>query len=157
MAHEQTTLPPLAPSPKTHSVGVFASLFDDAGRIVLVHQNYRGHCWSQPGGRLETGEAPVDGALREIFEETGVRAEITSFVGAYASPWRDDLVLHFLARVVSREPWVSDGEIIACESFALDSLPSPMRTTTRERILDAIAGRSNVFRTHHSTDDFTDL
>jgi 8-oxo-dGTP diphosphatase len=150
-------IPPVSPSPKTHSIGVFASVFDDDGRIVLVRQNYRGQCWGQPGGRLEAGEAPVQGVLREIFEETGIRAEITGFIGAYASPYRDDLVLHFRAQIVSREPWTPDDEIIGWETFAADALPSPMRATSRERIADAAANRSNVFRTHHTVDDFTDL
>lgn len=141
----------------THFIGVFASLFDDEGRIVLVRQNYRGQCWAQPGGRLEAGEAPLDGVLREILEETGYRAEIIGFIGASASPWRDDLVLHFRARIISREPWSPDSEITDCALFAPDALPEPMRTTSRARIADAVSGRSNVFRTHVSVDSYSDL
>ena len=141
----------------THSIGVFASLFDTDGRIVLVRQNYRGHCWAQPGGRLEPGEAPLEGVLREILEETGYRAEVTGFIGASASPWRDDLVLHFRARILGRDPWTPDDEIIDCAMFAPDTLPSPMRTTSQARIADALAGRTNVFRTHASVDSYFDL
>ncbi|HEY3813792.1 MAG TPA: NUDIX domain-containing protein [Caulobacteraceae bacterium] len=141
----------------THSIGVFASLFDDDGRIVLVRQTYRGQCWAQPGGRLEPGEAPLDGVLREIFEETGYRAEVTGFIGASASPWRDDLVLHFRARILRREAWTPDDEIADCALFPPDALPSPMRTTSRARIADAVAGRNNVFRTHASLDSYSDL
>jgi ADP-ribose pyrophosphatase YjhB (NUDIX family) len=87
----------------THTIGVFASLFDTDGRIILVRQSYAGKCWAQPGGRLEARENPVEGLLREIFEETGVRARIESYIGTYASPYRDDLLLHFRASVLGSE------------------------------------------------------
>jgi 8-oxo-dGTP pyrophosphatase MutT (NUDIX family) len=141
----------------THTIGVFAALFDDDGRILLVRQSYRGQCWSQPAGRLEVGEAPIDGVRREVLEETGYRCEVTGFIGAYASPWRDDVLLHFRARALSRDPWTPDSEILECGFFAPDALPSPMRTTSRARVADAVAGRSNVFRTFADADSYFDL
>jgi 8-oxo-dGTP pyrophosphatase MutT (NUDIX family) len=138
-------------------VGVFAALFDETGRILLVRQGYRGECWSQPGGRLEVGEAPIEGVLRELYEETGYRAEVTGFIGAYASPYRDDVLLHFRVRPLNREPWTPNDEITECGFFAPDALPSPMRTTSRARIEDALRDRSNVFRTHVTVDSYSDL
>ncbi|MEM9382431.1 MAG: NUDIX hydrolase [Planctomycetota bacterium] len=47
------------------------------GRVVMVGQYRHSHGlthWEVPAGRLEDGEAPEDGAVRELREETGYRA-----------------------------------------------------------------------------------
>ena len=41
--------------------------------------------WALPGGRLDREEAALDGALRELEEELGIRLDSTSVVG-----WLDD-------------------------------------------------------------------
>jgi 8-oxo-dGTP diphosphatase len=53
-------------------VGVIASC---RGRIVLVLERHGpdGQLWSVPGGHVESGETPVEGATRELAEETGLR------------------------------------------------------------------------------------
>lgn len=47
-------------------------LFNPSGDIVLVQE--RDGSWSFPKGRIEKGESPMDAAIREIKEETGVRS-----------------------------------------------------------------------------------
>ncbi|MDW7671870.1 MAG: nitrilase-related carbon-nitrogen hydrolase [Bacillota bacterium] len=54
-------------------IGV-GGLVERDGRILMVRQNYgrtKGY-WLLPGGHLEKGEPPEQGAAREILEETGV-------------------------------------------------------------------------------------
>lgn len=43
--------------------------------IVVIHRRRHGD-WSLPKGKLEVGEAPVAGALREVEEETGLVCEL---------------------------------------------------------------------------------
>ncbi|MEU0808168.1 NUDIX hydrolase [Streptomyces sp. NPDC005970] len=44
---------------------------DGRPEIALVHRP-RYDDWSHPKGKLKPGEEPLDGALREVLEETGV-------------------------------------------------------------------------------------
>ena len=55
-------------------------LLDARNRVLLFrggdpHLPERGTWWFTPGGGLDPGEAHVDGAVRELFEETGLRAD----------------------------------------------------------------------------------
>lgn len=53
-------------------------LFVRDGEVLLVSQ-YRmlpkAQAWEIPGGRIDEGESPEEGALREALEETGLRAK----------------------------------------------------------------------------------
>lgn len=50
------------------------------GRQVLVLTNFRGDAVF-PKGHLERGETPEQAALREVFEEAGIRPQLLSALG----------------------------------------------------------------------------
>ena len=57
-------------------------LLDGRDRVLLFrggdpHLPERGTWWFTPGGGLDPGEELVDGAVRELFEETGLRTTAT--------------------------------------------------------------------------------
>lgn len=69
---------------------------------VLLCQGYGG--WSYPKGKIEPGEAPEETAIREVWEETGIRIEVDSRfqeVVPSAKPGDTRTVTFFLGR--SRE------------------------------------------------------
>lgn len=45
------------------------------GRVLLIFHPYIKE-WMQPGGHIDDGESPINAAIREVFEETGVSCEI---------------------------------------------------------------------------------
>jgi 8-oxo-dGTP diphosphatase len=47
----------------------------DDGRLAVVHRP-RYDDWSLPKGKLDAGETFEEAALREVWEETGLRAEL---------------------------------------------------------------------------------
>ncbi|MBI3342167.1 NUDIX domain-containing protein [Candidatus Curtissbacteria bacterium] len=49
---------------------------EDRGPKVLVTQHSGHHGWDFPKGHIEKGETSEQAAIREVEEETGVRAEI---------------------------------------------------------------------------------
>jgi 8-oxo-dGTP diphosphatase len=63
------------------------------GREVLLIRRGRPPlkgAWSLPGGHIEWGERACDAALRELYEETGVEAEVLGLLdvvdGLFAGP-----------------------------------------------------------------------
>jgi len=108
---------------------VSAVVLNDAGEILLGQRADNG-TWSRIAGRLDPAEQPADGVLREIFEETGVRAEIDRLAGialhevTYLNGDRCHMVnTWFRCHAVSGEARVNDDESTAVGWFPIDRMP----------------------------------
>jgi 8-oxo-dGTP pyrophosphatase MutT (NUDIX family) len=53
---------------------ITASTFVVSSRGVILHLHRKLGIWVQPGGHVDEGETPVEAALRETLEETGLSA-----------------------------------------------------------------------------------
>jgi 8-oxo-dGTP pyrophosphatase MutT (NUDIX family) len=60
------------------------------GKVLLHHHRKLG-MWLPPGGHIERDELPDEAAGREVFEETGIRVELT---GERREDVEDPLQLH---------------------------------------------------------------
>ena len=73
----------MTPTQQFPKLGASACVWKD-GKVLLIQ---RGKpplgLWSLPGGHVEFGETAVAAAERELLEETGVTADLTTFVGLY--------------------------------------------------------------------------
>ena len=81
-----------ASMPRVVSEGVFIQ-----NGLVLLLKGNRGLTkdrWTLPGGFIRFGEGPVDGLLREVREELGVRAEIGDLL-AVRSKLGEHTLLHW--------------------------------------------------------------
>jgi 8-oxo-dGTP pyrophosphatase MutT (NUDIX family)/GNAT superfamily N-acetyltransferase len=57
---------------KVHVTGSAIVVAEPPGKGVVLHKHKRLGLWLQPGGHIDDGETPWDGALREAAEETGL-------------------------------------------------------------------------------------
>lgn len=105
--------------------------------------------WCLPGGMVEDGETVIETAVREAYEEAGVHIALGRLVGVYSRPnWRQggDHGLVFAAQHVGGTPQPLDGEALAVRYFPLDALPQTLFWWQRERIADAVAGKTAIVR-----------
>jgi 8-oxo-dGTP pyrophosphatase MutT (NUDIX family) len=64
-------------------VGAMALIQDAEGRVLVLEHTYRRDIpWGLPGGWLKHAETPEAGLTREVFEETGLRVQVTSLLAA---------------------------------------------------------------------------
>lgn len=82
--------------PPRHIVAAGALVSNAEGQVLLIDSPWRG--WEFPGGQVEEGEDIVSGLRREIFEETGVEADIGSMVGLYSNLSKNVVITTFLAQ-----------------------------------------------------------
>ena len=59
-----------------------AAVFDDTGRLLMVQRADTAE-WCTPGGVSEVGESPSEGAVRECWEETGLKVRALGLIGLY--------------------------------------------------------------------------
>ncbi len=104
--------------PSAPMVGVAAAVIRDDGEMLLVKRGHppRAGTWGLPGGLLDLGEKLVDGARREVLEETGVQCDVRDVVGTFEPLELDDegrieyhyVVIDFWARYVGGVPDAKD-------------------------------------------------
>jgi 8-oxo-dGTP pyrophosphatase MutT (NUDIX family) len=106
------------------------------GRLLLVrraHDPWRG-AWCAPAGFCDADEHPILTAEREIYEESGIRARVTGFLGTWTGDYGDSAagddpewisVAYYHAEPLSDAPGVPDGvETDEVRWFPFDDLPA---------------------------------
>ncbi|MET8702186.1 NUDIX domain-containing protein [Kitasatospora sp. NPDC058032] len=129
---------------------VVAVVLDDDGRVLLVQRADDGS-WTPPGGILDPGEQPADGAVRECLEESGVIAVPERLVAVTVSPeitypngdMTQYLELVFHCRPTGGEVRLDEDETLAVGWYALDALP-PMGEKELAWIHRAVAGHAEA-------------
>ncbi len=108
-------------------VHVTGSAIVSGPRGTVLHLHKRLGIWLQPGGHLDTGEAPWDGAPREAEEETGLPVrhpagspQLVHLDVHLAAESHVHLDLRYLLLCADAEPAPAAGESQQVRWFTLD-------------------------------------
>ncbi|NJN15107.1 MAG: NUDIX hydrolase [Oscillochloris sp.] len=93
-----------------------------AGELLLLLIQDRYGTWTLPKGHLDPGEDDEAAARREIWEETGLHAELEQHLATIRYPinrrgrWRTKQVVYFLANApyAAPTPALDEGITLAC-------------------------------------------
>jgi len=69
----------------------------DKNRKVLTVTRRHTDIISLPGGKVDPGEEPIDAAVREYFEETGIELDKTKLVPVYSQVVPGDVIYYSTA------------------------------------------------------------
>ncbi|MBL8949211.1 MAG: NUDIX domain-containing protein [Myxococcaceae bacterium] len=112
----------------------------DGRAVAIIRQKKK---WTLPKGRIDSGESVSRAARREVFEETGLRADVTEYLGV-AEGLRHD-THWFLMRLIAQEGRHDEREVdevkFVKSGKAKKLLRSKVDKVVLERAMKALAGR----------------
>ena len=119
-------------SPQTAGVRV---MIINNGKVLLVKHSYRDGYYF-PGGGIKKKEHLVDGAIREVFEETGIRVKNLKLHGVYRKDNHSDTKLVYFTDTIDGgdKIKIDNKEIIHAEWFDLENLPYDIAPGIKRRI-----------------------
>ncbi|SDI37961.1 ADP-ribose pyrophosphatase YjhB, NUDIX family [Actinokineospora alba] len=71
----------MSANPRKTRLAAYVICVDDGKVLLSRWVSPKGPVWMLPGGGVDFGEHPMDGAIREVEEETGYIAEIDTLLG----------------------------------------------------------------------------
>ncbi len=120
---------------------------DDVLLVQRGHDPFQGK-WALPGGFVEEGEKVLDGAKRELQEETGIENIPLTQFGAYGDPGRDPrgrVVCVVYWSLLEKKPSTTAADDAAdCNWFDLNQLPE--LAFDHEQILGDVRNRLKLMR-----------
>lgn len=119
-------------------------------RFLLTQERKYGATWSIPGGRVESGESLVAGAVREVLEETGVPVKLDGVLRVEHSPGENSArvrVIFLGSPLDDTAPRTTpDDESLGAAYLTLDEIRArPLRGAELHVLLQTVADGCQVF------------
>ena len=113
------------------SVGATLAVFREGKILLQLRADTQN--WGFPGGSMELGETVEEAGIRELAEETGMKAEKLTPVHIFSGkdffcvyPNGDALwsvAILYVVEDAQGDPTISDNESLKLQFFSLDDLP----------------------------------
>ena len=145
----------VARMPDALQVAASGIVFNALGEVLLQKRSDNGW-WGLPSGYVDVGESVEQGAIREIWEETGIHSRIRRLVGVYSNPqynvisaYPDGSLIQF-AIIIFECEYLS-GELQVSEEstdvgyFPIARLPEDTLLCDLQAIEDALENRIEPF------------
>lgn len=131
--------PPLPQGLGKVSTGII--VVEDDGRIWVVEpkDHFGGYQHTFPKGKLEPDLTAQQNALKELYEEAGLSAEITGFVGDFKGT--TGVSRYYLAKRTGGQPWTAHWESQAVKCVPADELSDYLNTDRDKEILAVLMAK----------------
>ena len=109
--------------------------------VACIYRESRGD-WTFPKGKLDFGETFEEGALREVFEETGMRCNVVRFVGTTNYTHRKGkpkIVVYYLM-VADDGEFQPNDEVDELVWLALDDVRDHLTWDRDQELFDMVIG-----------------
>lgn len=111
--------------------------------LLVQHKGGAKH-WSFPKGRVEEGEEGKETAMRELEEETGLKAELLeepTFSHTYEKTWEgevyDKKAIYFIGAVsIEKEPTIQEDELVDADWFSYEEAHKKITFGDTKEILE---------------------
>lgn len=125
---------------------VLGIIFSEDRKEVLVLKRRDVPMWVFPGGGIDERETPEAAVIREIYEETGFKAEIVRKIGEYTPANRlTRFTFLFECRTLSGEPSIGN-ETREVGFYPIDNLPQPFFIIHQNWLQDALLNETEVLK-----------
>ena len=128
-------------------------IFDEYNRILLQRRQDK-NLWGFLGGAIEVGESAEEAVIREVFEESGLIAQVVSLQGIYTKyfdsyPNGDEaqVITHFFRmRIIGGNLDSSNPESLELKFFQLNDIPKLVNQQHADALEDAKKGLFGIYR-----------
>jgi len=120
-------------------VGAGVILIEE-NKVLLVRGSYGYRLWTQPRGFWEEGETTKDTAVRECFEETGLKIIIKDIIAAIdlrvhrGDKIEQELFLSYSGEIIDRKAMGPRGEIEEIRWFPIEEAVESHEVSTSTKI-----------------------
>lgn len=138
----------------THgAAGILLARRNDAGKVTHVAMQHRaqwsaeGGTWGIPGGAIADNETPIEGALRESFEEANITPQDIEVVGSYREdhgPWAYTTVFAFEKPGHEVHLRANDDESMEIAWIPVDDVPNRKLLTAMRTDWQRFADRLRI-------------